>query len=128
MKQLLFVAFFALFVNISYSQTPDSLSTSIAFEKDYSIKQEQKEHYRLTHGEKLYLNGVAISMLGGGLAMASMVKDSDVGITYGGITIATGTFIAILGQHEMIIEEQTRNKDALSISPSSSGIGFAINF
>ncbi|WP_319228345.1 hypothetical protein [Draconibacterium orientale] len=128
MKQLLFLAFFALFVNISYAQTPDSLSTTIAFEKDYSLQQESNEHYRLTHGEKLYLNGVAISMLGGGLTMVSMVKDSNVGVTYGGVTIATGTLIAILGQHEMIIEERSRNKDAISVSPSSYGFGFAINF
>ena len=126
MTRLLLISIFAFLAFTVQSQTIDS--TSIAVNHQHEIKTSNRDHYKMTEGEKLYMNGVGLSVAGAGLTMLSMKKDSDVGMAFGAISIASGTLAAIIGQHKMIIEEQTRKKKAVSLSMADNGLGLAITF
>lgn len=129
MKQLLLISLFVFIANISYSQeSPDSTLLSVTNDAKYTVPQKQVNTNQLTYGEDLYVGGALLSFVGGGITLVSLQKESDVGVLFGGVTIAAGALVAIIGQHSMIIEERTRNKDAISISAASSGLGLAINF
>lgn len=77
---------------------------------------------------KRYLTGSAMAVAGSIVTGIGAYDDSNELVIIGGITALTGAIIYITGHIQLIKAGKALNSEAITLSPSSEGIGLAINF
>lgn len=76
-----------------------------------------------------YLYGLGLEICGGIIISASSTSESPKeGMIIGGLVGLTGAIVAITGHFQLIKAGKAFNREAVTISAASEGIGLAINF
>ena len=75
-----------------------------------------------------YATGLAVGVGGAIIYGVGIGSGSDEAAIAGGLIAITGTIISITGHFQLIKAGKKMNSDAVTLGPSSHGIGLAINF
>lgn len=76
-----------------------------------------------------YLIGIGVAITGGAVAVAGSTSDNPENLALaGGVMVLIGGVISLTGHFQLIKAGKVMNGEAVTLSPSKEGIGFAINF
>ncbi len=89
---------------------------------------------KLTSGDHLvlagtrYLTGFTLAVVGGTMSVVGSTNDTPELSIAGGVIALTGAIFSLSGHFQLIKAGRKMNSDAVTLGPSSQGIGLSINF
>jgi hypothetical protein len=94
----------------------------------------QSSKTNITAGDHLvtagtrYLTGVTLAVVGGTMSVVGATQESDQLSIAGGVIAIVGGIISVTGHFQLIKAGKKMNSDAVTLGPSTNGVGLAINF